>query len=240
MEDAQVRPWQAAVQAKLTRCAGMYRVEEIHYGSEGIFTRTLRAVGSMKAPDYIVVLNRWALEQLLTELVTELEEQAPGVDTVGVTLFVELVRAALGRSWEEPSRSRRFDAARFAGVTRGDSGILYGHLELGDGVAGTVVDDHSTLCFEQHLVVQPLGRDYRLLSAADTASLCSALSRALQANPAADPAWRSILMDAQAGSGGAGAERAPGPSLTRDLGIRYLPTCLPGGAEGSESIGCES
>lgn len=192
-------PWQTAVRAIMARSAGAHQIEEIQYGENGMFIRVLRNLGAAAAPEHAVVLDAPALDRLLADLTAELDRQPIGVDAVGLTVFVHLVRARLGLSGL--ADSRLFEAARFGAVSRDHSRMLHGHVELGADVAGTVADDDHTLSFEQHLAAWPFGGDYRLLSAAEQASLCRALTRALRASPPADPAWRSILEDAEAESG---------------------------------------
>jgi hypothetical protein len=204
---AHVRPWQGAIRASLARSAGGHRIEEIQYTENGTFTRVLRTLGGTGPPDYVTALDHPALGRLLAELDAELELQPLGVDTFGLAVFVELIRAALGAAsrarWPEPARdgraptSHRFDGARFGTVVRSPGGMLYGQVELGADVSGTVADDNHTLSFEQHLAAWPRGGVYHLLSAEDQGSL----GRALEAGPPADPAWRSILEDAKAGHG---------------------------------------
>lgn len=186
--NAQSRPWQASVQARLQRGVGVDQVEEIVYENGGQFTRHVRTVNGPGGQT--TVLDRRQLQQLLADLQAELQSPPAGVDSVGVRVFIDLIEDTLAT--EPPSH--RFDNARFGAVSHDESrGILYGHLVLGVDVAGTVRDARQVLSFEQHVVVLPPGT-YRPLSPADQASL----ARALRANPPADPLWQNVLHDAEA------------------------------------------
>src|SRR5262249_37536489 len=70
----QARPWQATIQARLTRGVGIDQIEEIDTNAEGAFTRRLRIVNG-PGPGVIVVLNDAQLRELLGELRAEM--QAP-------------------------------------------------------------------------------------------------------------------------------------------------------------------
>lgn len=181
------RPWQATIQAGLTRAVGVDQVQEVDYQSDGQFTQRLRVVNGPE-PQIIQVLQDDALEELLTTLRAELDEGPSGVDPVGLRVFIDLIEDALRT---DPG-STRFDRARFGTVAQDGRGILFGHLVLGVDVAGTVRDVGGSLSFEQHVVVMPAGA-YRPLSAADRSSL----AKALAANPPADPLWQRILADAR-------------------------------------------
>lgn len=181
------RPWQATIQAGLTRAVGVDQVQEVDYQSDGQFTQRLRVVNGPE-PQNIQVLQDDALEELLTTLRAELDEGPSGVDPVGLRVFIDLIEDALRT---DPG-STRFDRARFGTVAQDGRGILFGHLVLGVDVAGTVRDVGGSLSFEQHVVVMPAGA-YRPLSAADRSSL----AKALAANPPADPLWQRILADAR-------------------------------------------
>jgi len=188
---AQVRvgPWQATIQARLTRGVGVDRVEEIDTDGEGHFNRRLRVVGG-PGPGVIVVLDTAALRKLREELQAEVTAPPPGVDVATVEAFKDLVEDALRAG----PPSHRFDSARFGTITQDESrGILYGHISLGVDVMGTVRDEHHKLSFEQQLVTGPAGV-YRPLPPAD----CASLAHALAANPPPDPFWERIREDAQA------------------------------------------
>lgn len=181
------RPWQATIQASLTRAVGVDQVEEVAYENGGQFTRRLRVVGGV-GPQNVEVLQDDALQELLTTLKAELRDGAPGVDPVGLKVFIDLLEDAL----RTDPPSSRFDHAGFGTVAQDERGILFGHLVLGVDVAGTVRDVGGSLSYEQHVVVMPPGT-YRPLSAADLASLAGALS----AHPPADQLWQRILADAR-------------------------------------------
>ena len=185
-------PWQASVHASLQRGRGVDLVEEIDYESGGQFTRRLRSITGIST-EPTVILDRLQLSDLLEELRVELLVAPAGVDTAGLEVFVDLVEDAL--RCQAPSH--RFDGARFGAVARDESGqVLYGHVGLGVDIAGTVRDVHHHHTFEQHVLFMPPGR-YRPLPPADQASLVESLTRALAADPPADPLWRQILVDAQ-------------------------------------------
>lgn len=185
-----VRPFQASIQARLSR-GGIDTIEEIDYDG-GQFTRRFRVVPGHGTT---AVLNDEQLRQLLTELRTELRAAPAGTDVLGLEVFADLIEDALKG---EPPASTRFDQARFGSVTSDESrNVLFGHLAIGVDVVGTVRDTNHELSFEQH--VAPLGPGpFRPLSPADRASL----ARALEASPPADQLWRSILQDATGRSAG--------------------------------------
>jgi hypothetical protein len=179
------RPWQAAIQARLTR-GGIDTIEEIDFDG-GTFTRRFHVIGG-PSPGAIAVLGDQELRQLLADLRAELQAAPAGVDLAGLEVFIDLIEDAVR---EEPP-SNRFDGARFGAVSKDETRhVLYGHLGLGIDVAGTVRDVNHQLSFEQHVVVRPPG-PYRPLSPADRASLV----RALTAHPPADPLWKLIQQDA--------------------------------------------
>jgi hypothetical protein len=183
------RPWQATIQAKLTRLTGIDEIEEIDYENGGHFSRRVSVVGG-PSPGVIEVLDNKALTRLLADLRVELKSLPPGADRVGLEVFTDLIEAALAT---EPA-STRFDTARFGEIRKDETRhILYGHLVLGVDVMGTVRDMDYELSFEQHAVVLPPGA-YRPLSPADRASL----ARALEAHPPPNPLWQEILKDASA------------------------------------------
>ncbi len=192
--DGQLRPWQASVQARITRGVGVDQIEQIDYGAGGEFTQQIQTVGGPSF-DHIVVLNDQERQQLMADLELELKSPPAGTDTVGLEVFVALLKDSLRSA---PPPSNRFANARFGDVTRDESrGILFGHLGLGVDVTGTVRAARHVLTFEQHVVMLPPGQ-FRALSAADRASLAAALTAALPSlTPPADALWREILQDAQ-------------------------------------------
>jgi hypothetical protein len=183
-------PWQAAIQARLTR-GGIDTVEEIDFDG-GVFTHRFHVVVG-PGPGPITVLGDQQLRQLLADLRAELQAAPAGVDRAGLEVFIDLVEDAL----RDQPPSNRFDGARFGAVSKDETRhILYGHLGIGIDVAGTVRDVNHQLSSEQHVVTRPPG-PYRPLSPADRASL----ARALAANPPADPLWKLIQQDATAPTG---------------------------------------
>jgi hypothetical protein len=180
------RPWQAEVQARLTR-RGIDEVEEIDYENGGRFVHRRHLVVG-PGSGAVDVLNREQLDQLLADLRAELRAAPAGVDLVGLEVFTDLIEDVLRA---EPASSR-FDEARFGAVSQDESrSVLYGHVAFGADVAGTVRDVDHLLSFEQHPVTLPPGR-YRPLSRADQASL----ARRLQLDPPADRLWQRIQQDA--------------------------------------------
>lgn len=189
MAQSLTRPWQAVVQAHLTRGVGVDQVEEVDTDGEGHFTRRLRVVNG-PGPGAIVVLDAAALRQLLGELRAEVEAPPAGVDVAALEAFIDLIEDALRTG----PPSHRFDHARFGSITRDESrGILYGHVSFGIDLIGTVRDERHRLSFEQQVVTGPAGV-YRPLSPADSASLAQALT----ADPPADGLWEEVRQDAAA------------------------------------------
>lgn len=120
--------------------------------------------------------------------------------------FAELLQDSL-----VTENSHRFDKTRFGTVTHDETrGVYFGHLGLGIDV-GTVHDDHATLAFEQHVVLALPGL-YLALLPADLASLAAALTTYLRSNADADPAWKQILSDAEAGAAPSAAPSSTQPA----------------------------
>lgn len=88
------RPWQASIQATLSRAVGVDQVEEVDYASGGEFTRRLRVAGG-PGPQNIQVLQDDALHELLAAVRTQLRGEAAGVDGVGLRVFVDLIEDRL-------------------------------------------------------------------------------------------------------------------------------------------------
>lgn len=162
-------------------------MEEVNYENGGQFTRRLRVAGGI-SPQNIQVLQDSDLQELLTALRAELQDGASGADRAGLKVFIDLIEDAL----DPQPASIRFDIAHFETVTQDERGILFGHLVLGVDMVGTVRDVGGSLSYEQHVVVMQPGT-YRPLSAADRASLATALT----ANPPTDALWQRILADAR-------------------------------------------
>jgi hypothetical protein len=181
---AAARPWQADVQALLTR-VNVDLVEEIRY-ADGIFSRRLHIAGG---PDIgpIMVLDAEARAELLAELRVEIKDPPPGTDITGLRVFAELLQLSL-----EQRSSGRFASARLGTVDRREGGVLYGHLVLGVDVVGTVRDAYGSISYEQHVVMLPPG-SYQVLSPADLTSLADAI----EAAGTDDPAWAQIGSDAR-------------------------------------------
>jgi hypothetical protein len=178
------RPWQAAVQASITR-VDLDVVESVEYRN-GVFTRRNRVVGGLRS-QAVVELDGQTRRQLLSELQTELIAPPPETDVDALTVFVDLLQTSL-----KALPSHRFDTAHFGAITYDDStGTVFGHLTLGVDVAATIHDHGHRLSFEQHPVTLPPGA-YGSLSSADRASLV----QALRARAPADPHWRQIQADA--------------------------------------------
>ena len=188
-----LRPWQASIQARLTRAAGIDRVEVIDFEHSGIFVRSTRIVGSGIGSDHVVVLGAAERAQLLAELQAELREPPAGTDVVGVRVFVDLLEDSINPA---PPASSRFDTARLGGITYDETrNILYGHLGLGIDVSGTVRDANHVIMFEQHPVMLPPG-NYRPLSPADQASLQAAVTKYVRGAGAQNvDLWKRLLAD---------------------------------------------
>jgi hypothetical protein len=181
-----MRPWQANIQAELSR-SGIDTLEQITYENGGRLTRRVRLVVG-PGPGTGTVLNDDQLKQLLAELRAEQQAAPAGVDLLGLEVFADLIEDALRAG--QPSSL--FDHARFGSISADATGrVLTGHMGMGIDVAGIVRDVHHELSFEQHPAMLPPGH-FRPLSAADQASL----ARALMANPPADPLWQQVLQDA--------------------------------------------
>jgi hypothetical protein len=188
-----LRPWQASIQARLTRAAGSDQVDVVDFEHSGIFVRGTRIVGSGIGSDHMVVLGLAERAELLAELQSELQHPPAGTDIVGVQVFVDLLQDSINPA---PPPSTRFDGARFGGITYDETrNILYGHLGLGVDVSGTVRDAKQLITFEQHPVMLPPG-SYRPLSPADQASLAAAIAKYV-ATTAAQNAdlWKRMLAD---------------------------------------------
>lgn len=180
------RPWQATIQASLSRVVGVDQVEDIDYENGGRFTRRVRVAGGPE-PQNVEVMQDDDLQKLLTALRAQLKDGTSDGDRVGVKVFIDLIEDALNT---QPAI--RFDIAHFETVTQDERGILFGHLVLGIDMVGTVRDVGGSLSYEQHVVVMEPGT-YRTLSSADRASLAQALAAA---SPT-EPLWRRILADAR-------------------------------------------
>jgi hypothetical protein len=180
------RPWQAVVQASLTR-VDLDVVETVEY-TNGLFTHRNQVIGGPSS-QAIIDLDDQARSQLLGELQAELTAPPAGTDLDALKVIVDLLEVSL-----QAPPSHRFDTAHFGTITFDKAtGTLFGHLSLGVDVAATVHDHNHHLSFEQHPVVLPPG-PHHPLSPADRASLATALA----ANPPADTHWQQILADAQA------------------------------------------
>ena len=85
----------SAVHSTLMRAAGIDQLEDADY-NQHIFTRFTHVVGGPSGAP--VRMDRNALNQLASELQTELDSPPHGVDIPGITAFLELIRASLPKN----------------------------------------------------------------------------------------------------------------------------------------------